>query len=201
VDTPDAGNSTHAAFPNAACRVDGANRRKVVQRRCIEEADASRRADSFKAARAVRFAFRQALIQQESSQKREVLMRVVRRGPAVLLFQVMAVLLSSCSETLGPLEVQIRVRNAASVALEDVLVEFPEETELYGTIQPGQVSRYHRVRPAYRYAYAEANVSGKLLRLMPIDFVGEEFLESGSYTYEIGITENLQSLTFRLVRD
>jgi hypothetical protein len=128
-------------------------------------------------------------------------MRVVRRGSAFLLFLVMAVLFVGCSETLGPLEVQIRVRNAANVALEDVLLEFPEETELYGTIQPGQVSRYHRVRPAYRYAYAEANVNGKLLRLMPVDFVGEEFLESGSYTYELGVAEDRQSLTLRLVSD
>jgi hypothetical protein len=57
------------------------------------------------------------------------------------------------------------------------------------------------VERAYGYAYVEAIVDGRTLRLVPIDHVGEDYLKAGSYTYELGVYGDAQSLTHRLVRD
>jgi hypothetical protein len=47
----------------------------------------------------------------------------------------------------------------------------------------------------------QVTLNGASLALIPIDYVGEQELEGGSYTYELNLTENQGSLTLRLIRD
>ena len=97
--------------------------------------------------------------------------------------------------------VEIRVRNASAVDFTRVVVSFPDQTEEYGVVAARSASDYRAVERAYRYAGVQVTFEGVSLALIPIDYVGEEELEGGSYTYELNLTEDSGSLTFRLVRD
>lgn len=119
---------------------------------------------------------------------------------------------TACSGRGSP--VDIRVRNVSTVVMEDVVVGFPrgaggggpvapgqaEAGEVsYGTVEPEAVTPYRLIERAYRYAYVEAVVEGRRVVLQPIDYVGEEPLGPGRYTYELDHRNG--DLTLDLVRD
>jgi hypothetical protein len=97
--------------------------------------------------------------------------------------------------------VEIRVSNASAVALDEVIVRFPDQQEVYGSIAPSGHSDYRRVDQAYRYAYVEAKVGGEKVVLQPIDYVGEALLSEGRYSYVLGVTTPDSHLTLSLIRD
>jgi len=107
----------------------------------------------------------------------------------------------------GPFEsdstVEFRLRNDSQYELQDVVVGFPDGNEVYGTLAPGEVTSYRAVRRAYRYAYVEAVVEGNRVVQQPIDYVGEEYVEPGSYTWVIRVDSpgNQFGLSTTLVRD
>ncbi len=107
-----------------------------------------------------------------------------------------------CSPTASEREVQFRLRNDSPYTLEDVAVGFPEMVAV-GDLEPGQASAYQRVRRAYGYAYVEAKVNGQRIVQQPIDFMGEEYLEPGAYTYVVTIADPADEYGLRtsLVRD
>jgi hypothetical protein len=120
----------------------------------------------------------------------------------MVIFLAGAVPLAGCGSVVGTEEgVEIRVRNASTVDFTNVVVGFPDETETYGAIAANASSEYRTVERAYRYAGVQVTLNGASLALIPIDYVGEEELEGGSYTYEVNLTENQGSLTLRLIRD
>lgn len=94
--------------------------------------------------------------------------------------------------------VAIRVQNSSAVQYDSVLVDFPEQREFYGTIQSGESSEYRVVGMAYSYAYVELQFSGMRGVLQPVDFVGEETLEPGRYTYRLTVNPNSESEHGRL---
>ncbi len=100
-------------------------------------------------------------------------------------------------------DVMIRVANGGDVELQEVLVKFPSQTETYGNISPGQTTAYRKIDKAYRYARIHALVNGKEAVLMPTDYVGEELLSGGNYTYVLKnnpkAVENHDRLRFELV--
>jgi hypothetical protein len=112
---------------------------------------------------------------------------------------------------MGP--VDIRVRNASTEIMEDIVVGFPssvggnplapepvESGEVsYGTLPQGATTSYRRIQKAYRYAYVEAIVDGTTVKIQPIDYVGEDLLEPGHYTYELDYRDG--HLGLELVRD
>lgn len=117
-----------------------------------------------------------------------------------LLFALLPV--SACDSIVGDEEdVEVRVRNASNVDFSSVVVGFPDQTEAYGAVRANTATEYRTVTRAYRYAGIQVTLGGQSLALIPIDYVGEEELEGGSYTYEVGVTSDLGSLTLRLVRD
>jgi hypothetical protein len=85
--------------------------------------------------------------------------------------------------------VRIRVSNDGTATLHDVVVKFPGgegssgQDEGYGDIAAGEMSEYRRIGLAYGYAYVAAVVDGEKRVLQPIDYVGEEPLAPGDYTY------------------
>jgi hypothetical protein len=121
-------------------------------------------------------------------------MVVTRRASQFLL-----VVLLGCSDITGPSgNVQIRVANESSFAFQSVDVVFPHDSVDYGTIAAHSTSSYRGVSTAYRYALIIVQVAGEELRLQPIDYVGENELLDGHYTYALNLTiEGHLTLTFR----
>ena len=120
--------------------------------------------------------------------------QIARRG-----FLAAACLLLACGspfELTG--DVAVRVANNSSLSFERVEVVFPGNEVDYGSISAHGVSQYAAVETAYRYAYVEVQVGGEVLKIQPIDYVGETPLESGFYTYLLNVTvEGQLTLDFR----
>lgn len=120
---------------------------------------------------------------------------------------LLTALLFSCSLVIGCSSnltddsdaVFLRIGNASSSDFSSVFVRFPGVEASFDAVSSGQVSEYQRVESAYRYGYVEIEVSGQSYHLQPIDYVGEEPLESGRYTYKLGIEGD--GLSFQFERD
>lgn len=98
----------------------------------------------------------------------------------------------------GSSDIEIRISNESKVAIENVKVGFPSQTEDYGTIPAKGVTEYRLVKRAYRYARIEATVEGKPAVIQPIDYVGEKELKTGKYTYVLTVNGNAKSEYDRL---
>jgi len=83
----------------------------------------------------------------------------------------------------------IRIENASEVDFTSVRVAFPEAEANFGTISSGRRSEYQRVDEAYRYGFTKVEAEGETYRIQPIDYVGEEPLDPGRYTYQLDIVE------------
>ena len=103
---------------------------------------------------------------------------------------------SPSGETGGPRarsvteEVLVRIRNASSFDFDSTRVYFPDAPDRavdYGPLASGAVSDYHAATVAYRYAHVEVNADGRSFVLQPFDYVGEEQLEPGRFTYVLGV--------------
>ena len=125
-----------------------------------------------------------------------------RRSFPALLFTAPLFLFAGCGSVLGTEDqVEIRVRNASTIDFSSVVIGFPDQTEAYGAVAAQTATDYRAVERAFRYAGVQVTLDGTSLALIPIDYVGEEELDGGSYTYELNVTEDLGSLTLRLVHD
>ena len=120
--------------------------------------------------------------------------QMVRRG-----FIVAALMVLACDSPFGPSgDVNVRVANNSSFAFERVEVVFPENEVDYGSVSAHGVSEYTPVETAYRYAYIEVEIDGEVLKIQPIDYVGETPLGPGFYTYLLNVTvEGHLTLEFR----
>lgn len=110
-----------------------------------------------------------------------------------------ALTLLGCSNPFGPSGgVNVRVANNSSFSFDRVEVVFPENRVDYGGVRANGVSEYAPVTAAYRYAYIEVQIGGQVLKIQPIDYVGETPLEAGRYTYQLNVTvEGHLTLDFR----
>ena len=121
-------------------------------------------------------------------------LQLVRRAALVAVLSVLA-----CDSPFGPSGgVNVRVANNSSFAFARVKAVFPENEVEYGNVRAHGVSEYAPVETAYRYAYIEVEVGGEVLKIQPIDYVGETPLGSGFYTYQLNVTvEGHLTLDFR----
>ncbi len=107
---------------------------------------------------------------------------------AILLLVSFAVLTASCSDRDDDLtSVNIRIKNSSSRIFDRVLVE--SEEHIYENVGTDAFSVYQEYESAYRYNYIEITSGEESFVLQPIDFVGEEELPIGLYTYDLNITE------------
>lgn len=103
---------------------------------------------------------------------------------------------TSCSDEEST-EANIRIKNVSSENYQNVsILTFSLEN-----LESGDLSEYRQFDRAYRIASVSLEIDGENFDLQVIDFVGEEPLESGNYTYEIGLNQNGDSLTFDLVKE
>ena len=84
--------------------------------------------------------------------------------------------------------VHIRIRNDSNVDFDRVQVEFPDQHEVdYGPIPKGDVTDFRATHRAYRYAGVSVKAGDKDLSLHPIDYMGEQELFAGRYTYALDV--------------
>lgn len=114
-----------------------------------------------------------------------------------LLFFGLVVLISCTKDTTSGTEVQIRLANNSSVAFEDATFN----GENFGDLAPNEKSEYRTFEKAYAYGAVSMTIAGEPYGWFPIDYVGEEPLSSGKYTFEYTFDEQTQRLADRLVRD
>jgi hypothetical protein len=108
---------------------------------------------------------------------------------------LLLVILSGCDMNLFNEDhtVNIRIENASEFEMENIMVSFPKEEVSYGDLGASSSSSYKEIDKAYSYAYIEAEIEGERAVLQPIDFVGEKFLNRGSYTYQLYIISQDES--------
>ena len=95
--------------------------------------------------------------------------------------------------------VLLRVTNASDVDFESVFVSFPQGDAEFGSVAAGDVTAYQELPGAYHYGYVEVVADGDTLRIVPIDYVGEEPLRRGRYTFVLDIEG--QDLVLEFVRN
>lgn len=89
-------------------------------------------------------------------------------------------------ETSG--RVEIRIKNGSDVDFDRVRVHFPDQREVdYGPVPKGGVTAFQATSRAYRYAGFSVRAGNQELSLHPIDYVGEQELPPGRYTYSLGV--------------
>ncbi len=99
----------------------------------------------------------------------------------------------------------LRVENASQSVFTGLTVLLPgRDTIAVDSLFPGGRTPFRPVAKAYRIATSFGFVDGKPFRLQVIDFVGEEPLGSGRFTYVFGVggTDTADPfVTFELRRD
>ena len=92
-----------------------------------------------------------------------------------------------CSDASGPGSgnVQVRIGNDSQSAFSNVAVIFPQDEVDYGAVDAGEESAYRTVSVAYPYARVDVRIGSTELRIQPRDYVGENVLEPGRYTYSL----------------
>ena len=124
-----------------------------------------------------------------------------RRRTFVLLLLFMILLNPACKGEPGYEEVpmssesaaaahpvQIRIKNAGNMDFDRVRVVFPDRIEVdYGPIAKGSFSGFQGTSRAYRYAQIHVQAGDQEFTLAPMDFVGEQELAPGRYTYVLRV--------------
>jgi len=118
-----------------------------------------------------------------------------RRSPMAALIVLAAVGLASCDEgavsgfpPTGHDPSYVRVENASRSILSNVVVHLPEdETLTADMLVPGQRTAYRLVSTAYRVATVTGLFDGEPFALQVIDYVGEEPLGEGRFTYVLDV--------------
>ena len=85
----------------------------------------------------------------------------------------------------GPVEV--RLRNASSFTFDEATLYSSEGELTYTDVGPGEATPYVEVETAYRIATTQVVIAADTFRLQVIDFVGEEPLDGGRYSYVISV--------------
>jgi hypothetical protein len=97
---------------------------------------------------------------------------------------------------------EVRVRNGSSVAFDGGALYVHRDSITFTALAPGQATPFQEVEKAYRIASTWVVTGSDTARLQVIDFVGEEPLSPGRYTYVLSFFEgNLTSLTLDLTKD
>jgi hypothetical protein len=105
------------------------------------------------------------------------------------LAAVLSILGLSCDALGLGGSVQVRMENASNVTLSRATLFASEGPQAFQNLSPGEATPYVEVSKAYRIATTEVIVGADTLRLQVIDFVGEEPLGPGRYTYVLVVSE------------
>ncbi|NBW36859.1 MAG: hypothetical protein EBR30_17905 [Cytophagia bacterium] len=98
----------------------------------------------------------------------------------------------------------IRVANTSAYNLHNIKVYSPASGRIdFDSLQPKEKSAYKKVKEAYGLAAAEVTVNNAKIKFLPDDYLGEQFLMPGRYTYELSVKEDkgIKYLRLKLVVD
>jgi hypothetical protein len=112
-----------------------------------------------------------------------------RLTAAVALAAALIVGAPGCSTIFGSGDVLVRLENASPVAFDRATLYTSEGPRTTLDLGPGQATPYVSVATAYRIATTQVEIDADTLRLQVIDFVGEEPLSAGRYTYVISVVD------------
>ena len=102
----------------------------------------------------------------------------------------------------GTGDIRIRIWNSTNWEMQDVFVDTSGGENDFGNISSNKRSDYKRFTSAYRYAFVSFKIDGKAYLIQPTDYVGEEPLSAGRYTYKIGIDKlNSVYATLEFIED
>ncbi|MGB5645754.1 hypothetical protein [Muriicola sp.] len=116
----------------------------------------------------------------------------------IILCMSLGLMTMACSDRDDDItSINIRINNKSSLVFDEVLVG--DEDHIYEALDPDTYSEYKEFETAYSYAYIRITSGEEVYVLQPIDFVGEEILPIGLYTYELDIdTEGQVTLEFSI---
>ena len=88
-------------------------------------------------------------------------------------------------------DVEIRILNRTGFDLVNIKA-FGDKAhgQGFGNLKMNEASKYHVENGAYRCTYVEALAGKKKLFCQPIDYVGEEPLKAGRYTYVLTVVSS-----------
>jgi len=121
---------------------------------------------------------------------------------AVLMLLCLALSSAGC-EALG-LEgpVEVRVQNGSNLVFNEGVLHLHSDSIVFNALAPGQSTPYQEAEKAYEYATTQVITGSDTARIQVIDFVGEEPLGEGRYTYVLSFFEgNPRSLALELRKD
>lgn len=95
--------------------------------------------------------------------------------------------ISFCSE--NPAKTNLRIKNNSQYNFCNVYVNTPSGAVNCGILKKGQSSCYRTFDEVYRYAHIKLSMGDKVFELLPFDYVGEEPLGAGNFTYDLDITD------------
>ena len=122
-----------------------------------------------------------------------------------ILILLCVILMTGCSnDDPGATEVNIRLSNVSAFNFESIVVNTSTGLVNFENIGSGEKTTYKTFEKAYRYAFVELEIEGETYTLQPFDYVGEELLKNGNYTYQIDADisqDQYGSLSLTLVKD
>ena len=92
--------------------------------------------------------------------------------------------------------VLLRVENASAVDFSSVSVGFTSEEAAYGAVRAGRASEYRTFGTAYTYGTIAVRTEDEVYNIIPYDFVGEEPLVPGRYTFRLDVEGSRLRLEF-----
>lgn len=109
----------------------------------------------------------------------------------VLLLILALMVMTGCSnDDEANSDLRIRLSNVSSFDFKNITVNTSIENVCFDDLAAGQTSDYKTFQLAYRYAFIELEINGKVYTIQPVDYVGETQLESGDYTYQLNANDS-----------
>jgi hypothetical protein len=125
------------------------------------------------------------------------------KNSSMLFMVALSFSIPACSDADEELhKVRIRLTNTSEFDYKEVHVNTGGGEFTYGNIDSNESSGYQEFEWAYSYAYIQLKINDEMYVIQPIDYVGEEKLKNGNYTYEIHANLNggqYNRLTLKLV--
>jgi hypothetical protein len=84
----------------------------------------------------------------------------------------------------------IRISNKSAYDLENIEINSPASGLIhFGKLKSGEKSDYRKFEKAYPIPAVAAEIENKKIEFLPDDYLGEQLLKPGKYTYELSIIE------------